>query len=62
MTSRPKMKCYVNSFSTVVFTESQYNKSKKLIKKKKKKKNIDVNTWTFVNFIKFSLEGLYLCF
>lgn len=38
MMSRPKMKCYVNSFSTVVFTESQYNKSKKLIKKKRKKK------------------------
>lgn len=53
------MKCYVNSFSTVVFTESQYKKSKKF---KKRKKTVGVNTWTFVNFIKYSLEGLYLCF
>lgn len=30
--------------------------------KKERKKNVGVNTWTFVNFIKYSLEGLYLCF
>lgn len=58
MTSRPKMKCYVNSFSTVVFTESQYNKSKKLIKKKKKKR---ILMWILGHLLILSNFRLKVC-